>query len=321
MWILGTSLLIQSAVCLASTENCDVDAPSDQSSLLQVSSPTQASSEIQTGIDEEPCTRKSQCKTVYREGFRQGGFKLITWEDHGHDIYCGRDNHEDAIQWNRRNRSVTISYLGQQNGLVSTCYITTPNFCDMGICDVNSAYRQLTDSGYVSADIQIQADSPDLRESSIWPGFALVGDPHEYNWPKGGEVEIAEKIHGVTESWLIGKSDYSDADLIAEYPRSALQPGGETHNYGLEWRFRDGQTGLDKLELSIYFDHKKIGGSYTCHYSDRQDRPCQQIFKGMKSGQMVILLTANTHDRRFRSDNLYSMVVSNLMVQEVQQRS
>jgi len=263
-----------------------------------------------------PC-KTSESKQVYGAADFKDGGKVSTWDNHGGKVYCADDNHDKAIQWNTANTAVTIEYLGKKGGKSSTCYVTTPNFCQMGLCHAQT-WRNLTSQGYVSADITLNKVSEGLDANDIWPAFWIL-NYEAADWPKGGELDIAERQNGVTEEHIIVgpiDDDHWDVELMNIWPKTSMSLKGTTHNYGLEWHFVNEDKALNQLDFTIYLNGKQHGDTYSCFVADKKNKGCQYMFNAFSDGRIVTIFDADSHTGA-SSKQRYSMTVSNVEVYNV----
>lgn len=334
----------RASLCGRSDEGiCGSPLSDDASGLLQVPARAQllqptghldkpdslgAGQNLKSGLDlSPPCSMSgNKCTEVYGSEFRENGAGLSTWDNHGDQVYCAKDNHDEAIKWSQDGTALTIAYLGKAGRKSSTCYVTTPSLCGMGLCDADLGYRSLASRGYMSVDIAVNKVSGDLDAKKIWPAFWIL-NWRVADWPKGGELDIAERQGGSTEEHIIVTNTPKwVTELQSMWPSAAMSPDGETHNYGFEWHFVNEQGGLNQLDFTIYWDGQKTGQTYSCFASDTSNLGCQYMFRGMADGRMITIFDA---DSQFYSgcgsasatDNAcqqYSMTVSNFKVYRVQ---
>jgi hypothetical protein len=240
--------------------------------------------------------------------------KINTWDNHGGAVYCADTNHDEVIQW--ASDELKIKYAGKKEvdgeSKSSTCYVTTKNFCDMGLCESGVTYRNLNKRGYISAEIKLDKISEDLAAGSIWPAFWIL-NYQAAEWPMGGELDIAERQNSVTREHIIiqGEPEWKVQDMLT-WPETAMEPGNGWHQYGFEWNFVDGPDGLDQLDFTSFYDGEKIGETASCFYSDKDDTACRYIFTGMVDGRMEVIFDADSV-----SDQEYMMSVSKVSVYDV----
>jgi len=235
----------------------------------------------------------SSCATLWN-GFQPGA---MTYDGHGGAVNCDQPQ---SVQWN--GNEMTISYLGNRN----TCYARTAPLSAL----VGGAVPNR-----VLISAMIKVDNKGCDPNTIWPAFWLVGTAHAA-WPGCGEIDIAERQNGITNTHLIGANGpggpFVPSNMITygAYPGYALAPDGQYHKYGFEWNFHSGI-----VDFTSWMDNVPMG-TKTCQQTGQvgTDLTCTINFKAIQEGYHKIVFDVDTHGS---GTDHYSMSIKDLKVERV----
>jgi len=219
----------------------------------------------------------------------------MSYDNHVGHVSCSQ---AQDVSWD--GNEMTIKYNGNKN----TCYAHTRT--------VQELIGTVPNHGKISAMIKITNNG--CNADTIWPAFWLVASEHG-SWPGCGEIDIAERQRGSTQTHLIGAggSPFSGDNMVTygNWPAGqALYPDGQYREYGFEWNFRN-----QEVDFTVWLDGVSMG-THTCGSSggSGQALTCSINFNAVKQGFHFITFDVDTHGSG--SDH-YSMSVKDLKIEQM----
>ncbi len=252
--------------------------------------------------NDQPFCPGKHC-TVWWDGFNASSVYPYT---HDGNATC---NASESISWGQ-DHQLTIKYSRVAGHQAKTCYIHT----NQAIRDLNPASGgKLPLHGYITADIKMDGGAGQY-DYNIWPAYWL--DKRE-GWPYNGEIDIAERQGGTTQTHLIGdpNNPFDGSHLVgyATYG-NGLAPSTGVHHYGFEWQY---DSSRQHVTFTTYFDGKPAGqqSSYTLSANppaSSHATTIRNVFNGFPN--MGLVFDTDDHGS---TDLNYSMTISNVKIYSV----